>query len=147
MRELVSFLLFGILSLPFLHDHQVLQADEGNGARAPEHSTLVRHVHLAENSPAFPKPESDEHDSKDQWQFLEHVALTTLASGPSTRLSTILHNVDGSPGDYESPVLHQSLWEPTSPVGGSPLVSPFNFLPSSNLPPIHSGRAPPRSSF
>lgn len=147
MKGLVSFLLFGILSLPFLHDHQVLRADAGYGTRASEHSTLVRHVHLAENSPHFPKPESDDHESQDQWQFLEHVALTTLASGPSTHLSTILHNGRGSPGDSQSPVLHQRLWEPTSPVRGSPLNNSDIFLPSSNLLPIHSGRAPPLSSF
>ena len=147
MKGLASFLLFGILSLPFLHDHQVLRADEGYGARATEHPTLVRHVHLAENSPHFPKPESDGHGSKNQWQFLEHVTLTTLASGPSTHLSTILHNVAGSPGDYKSPVLHQSLWKPTSSVRGSPLNNSDTFLPSSTLPPIHSGRAPPLSSF
>ena len=147
MKGLVSFLLFGILSLPFFHDHQVLRADEGYGARASEHSTLVRHVHLAPNSPHFPKPESDDHGSKNQWLFLEHVALTTLASAPSTLLSTILHNVGGSSGDYKSPVLHQSLWEPTSPVRGSPLNNSDTFLPSSNLPSIHSGRAPPLFSF
>lgn len=147
MKVLVSFLLFGILSLPFLHDHQVLRADEGYGARASEHLTLVRHVHLAENSPHFPKPKSDDHESQVQWQFLEHVALTTLASGPSTHLSTILHNVGGSPGDSQSPVLHQRLWEPTSPVRGSPLNNSDTFLPSSNLLPIHSGRAPPLSFF
>ena len=147
MKGLVSFLLFGILSLPFLHDHQVLRADEGYGAHASEHSTLVRHVHLGENSPHFPKPESDDHDSKEHWQFLEHVALTTLASGPSTHLSTILHNVGDSPGNYKSPVLHQRLWEPTSPVRGSPRNNSHTFPPSSNLLPIHSGRAPPLSFF
>ena len=147
MKGLASFLLFGILSLPFLHDHHVLRADEGYGARASEPATLVRHVHLAESAPHFPKPESDEHESKEKWQFLEHVALTTLASGPLTHLSTILHNGDGSPGDDKSPVLHQRLWEPTSPVRGSPLNNSDNFLLSSNLPPLHSGRAPPLSSL
>lgn len=143
MKVLVSFLLFGILSLPFLHDHQVLSSDAGYGAHAPDHASLVRHVHWDENSPHFPKPESDDHESQDQWQFLEHVSLITLASSPSTHLSTILYKIDSSHSDYKSPVVYQSLWEPTSLVRGSPLINSDTFLPSSKLSPFPSGRAPP----
>lgn len=143
MKVFVSFLLFGILSLPFLHDHQVLSSDAGYGAHAPDHASLVRHVHWGENFPHFPKPESDDHESQDQWQFLGHVSLITLASGPSTYLSTIPHKIDSSPSDNQAPSLHQSLWEPTSPLRGSPLINSDTFLLSSNLSPLHSGRAPP----
>lgn len=147
MKVLVSFLLFGIFSLPFLHDHHVLQADEGYGAQASEHSTLVRHVHLGENSSHIPKPESTEHESQDRWQFLEHVTLTTLNSGSSTYLFTILPSIDGSSSDYQAHSLHQGLWEPTSPVRGSPLNNSDTFLPSSKLSPFPSGRAPPLFSL
>lgn len=147
MKVLVSLLLFGLLSLPFVHDHKVLHAEEGYGALASEHSTLVRHVHLAENSSHSLQPESDEHKSQDQWPFLDHVTLTTLASDSSPHLFTILPYFDGSPSDYPAPSLHQSLWAPTSPVRGSPLINSDNFLLSSNPPPLHSGRAPPLPSL
>mgnify|MGYP000321338238 CR=1 FL=1 len=147
MKIVVSLLLFGIFSLPFLHDHRVLQAEAGYGSRASDHSSLVRHVHLDENSSHFPKSESDKHESQGQWSFLEDVTLTTLTSGSSTNLFIILPNVDTSPSDIPSADLHQSFWEPTSPVRGSPLIDSDTFLPFSNLPSFHSGRAPPLSSL
>jgi hypothetical protein len=144
MKIVVSLLLFGIFSLPFLHDHRVLQAEAGYGAQGPEQSGLVRHVHLAENSSHVPQPESGEHQNQDLWPILDHVSLITLNSGSSTNLFTILPIVDASPNDYPSPDLPQSLWEPTSPVRGSPLNTFNSVLPSTSLLlPIHSGRAPP----
>jgi len=147
MKVLVSFLLFSILSLPFVHNHEVLQAKEGYGPQASEHATLVRHVHLAEHSSHTPQPESDDHESQGQWPFLDHVTLLTLASGSSPHIFAILPYFDSSPSDYQEPSFHQSMWEPMSPVRGSPLIDSNTFLPSSNLSPFHSGRAPPLSSL
>jgi len=147
MKVLVSFLLFSILSLPFVHDHAVLQAKEGYGPQAPDHASLVRHVHFGENSPHFPKPASDEHESQGQGPFLDHVTLLTLASGSSPHIFAILPSFDSSPRDYQAPSFHQSMWEPTSPVRGSPLNNSDAFLLSLNLSPLHSGRAPPLSSL
>lgn len=148
MKVWVSLLLFGIFSLPFLHDHRIQLAEAGYGAQDSAQSGLVRHVHLAENSSHFPKTESDENQSQEPWPFLEHDTLITLTSGSSPHLFTILPSFDSSPRDYQAPGLHQSLWEPTSPVRGSPLNNSDTFLhSSSHLLPIHSSRAPPLSSL
>ncbi len=148
MKVWISLILFGIFSLPFLHDHRVQLAEAGYGSQDFEQSGLVRHVHLAENSTHFPNTESDEHQRQDPGPFLEHVSLITLTSGSSTNLFTNLPILDASPNDPLSPGLHQSLWEPMSPVRGSPL-SRFTSGPSSAnlLLPIHSGRAPPLFSL
>lgn len=143
MKVLVSLLVFGIFSLPFFHDHRVLQTEAGFGSRASEHSSLVRHVHLNENSSHFPKSESDKHASQGQWPFLEDVTLTGLTSGSSTNLFIILPNVESSPSDTSSAALHQSFCEPAAPVRGSPLNNSNTFLPSAYFSPFHSGRAPP----
>jgi hypothetical protein len=147
MKIVVSLLLFGIFSLPFLHDHGIQLAKAGYGSQDSEQSGLVRHVHLTENSSHLPKTESAEHQSQEPWPFLDHVTLLTLASGSSPHIFAILPSFDSSPRDYQAPSFHQSMWEPTSPVRGSPLIDSDTFLPSSNLPPFHSGRAPPLSSL
>ncbi len=144
MKVWVSLLLFGIFSLPFLHDHRIQLAEAGYGAQGPEQAGLVRHVHLSEHSSHVPQPESGEHQNQNLWPILDHVSLITLTSGSSTNLFTILPIVDASPNDYPSPDLPQSLWESTSPVRGSPLNTFNSVLSSTSLPlPIHSGRAPP----
>lgn len=145
MKVVVPLLLLGILSLPFLHDHQVLPSGGVHESHASDHASLVRHVHLGENSPHFPKPESDGDESQNHWQFLKHVSLNTLGAGPTTHFSTVLHKSDSSYPDFSPPVLDQSSWQRTSPVRGSPLTNFDAFFLSSNLPPSHSGRAPPPS--
>lgn len=147
MKVLVFLLVFGVFSLPFFHDHRVLQAEAGYESRASEHSSLIRHVHLDENSPHFPKSESNKHDSQGQWPFLEDGTFTALTSGSNSNLFIILPNVESSPSDTSSAFLHQSFWEPTAPVRGSPLNNSDTFLRSSYFPPFHSGRAPPLFSL
>lgn len=142
---LVLLLCWGILSLTFLHDHQTFGENAGIEEQASGHTTLIRHVHLDDHASHHPLSGSDKHEAQPQWSFLEHVGLTTLASNASTHLLTTLSYVSTESGESHSPVLPQRVWEPITPVRGSPVFSFFGNLASSNWSPSYSGRAPPLS--
>ena len=144
-KILVLVLCWGILSLTFLHDHQPFVGNADIGETASEYTTRIRHVHPNEHASHYPLPKSDEHEAPPQWSFLEHVGLTTLAANASTHLLATLSHVNIESGEGYSLVLSQRLWEPITPVRGSPVFSSYGHLTSSNWSLSYSGRAPPPS--
>ena len=142
MNTLASFLCLGIISLSFLHDHQVNLGDTGQGNRVSEHAPVMRHVHLNEHAAHEPVSKPGHHENNVHWVFVDHVTLTTLTSGPSTVLLPGLPQSDNWPSDDASPLVPQWSWQPTSPVRGSPA----SFSPavlSFNYSSFNSERAPP----